>query len=309
VSTDTTGQQPAVERFQRPLLAREGTRPVRVEPVDGTLLRPVAGRPPLGDYLDLLWRRRHFIWADARARVLSGTRGNLLGTAWMVLDPVLNGAVYYVIFGLLLRTSRNIDNFLGYLIIGVFLFRFTTQCLTQGSRSVITGRQLVTSFAFPRAALPVAAVVRQTLRFVPVLVVMVVLIAVIPPTETVTWRWALVPGVLALQLVLNLGLALLTARAVTTIPDLGQLIPLFTRFWLYASAVFFSYERFIDHPVILEVVQLNPMFIVLDITRDCLLYGQTPTAQSWLILTAWSVALLVVGTVYFWRGEESYGSV
>jgi len=307
MSAPAPGNQP-IEVFQPPLLARERARPVRVESVDRTLLQPVSGRPPLSDYLGHVWQRRHFIWADARAHVLGGTSGNLLGTAWLVINPVLDGAVYYVIFALLLRANRGIDNFLGYLIIGVFLFQFTTQCLTQGARSVVAGRQLIRSFAFPRAALPVAAVVRQTISFVPVLLVMVTLIAAIPPVEPVTWRWVLVPGALALQMMLNLGLALLAARAVSAFPDLTHLISVFTRFWLYGSAVFFSYERFIDHPVLLEVVQLNPMFIVLDITRDSLLYGVTPSAQSWRVLAAWSVALLVAGTVYFWRGEESYGS-
>jgi teichoic acid transport system permease protein len=305
----TTTDTRTTEAYHPPVLPRDGARPVLTQAVDPWQLRPVARRAALGQYLDTLWKRRHFIAADARARVVSGTRGTLLGSAWLVLRPVLDGIVFFVIFGVVLHSSRGIDNFLGYLMIGVFLFGFTTQCLTAGARSIISGAALVKAFTFPRAALPVATVVRETFSFLPALGAMVVLVLVIPPFEVITWRWALVPLVLALQLVLNLGLALIAARATARVPDLTHVIGFATRFWLYGSAVFFSYERFIDHPVVLQVVQLNPMFVVLDMVRDCLLYGVTPGVVSWLVLVAWSFLLLGIGVVWFWRGEERYGSV
>jgi teichoic acid transport system permease protein len=293
--------------FSPTAVPRDGGRPVLTEVVDTSTLRPVAERLPLRPYLAVLWQRRHFIVADARARVLSGARGTLLGTGWLVLRPVLDGAVYFLIFGLLLHSSRGIENFLGYLLIGVFYFGFTTRCLTSGAQSLVAGKQLVRSFSFPRAALPVAMVTRETLSFIPVLGTMLVLLLVIPPVETITWRWALMPVIVVLQLGLNMGLAFFCARATARIPDLQHVIGFATRFWLYGSAVFFAFDRFIDHPTLLAVVQLNPMFVVLDMTRDCLLYGVTPDLSSWLLLLGWSTVLLVGGFVWFWRGEERYG--
>ncbi|WP_249670792.1 ABC transporter permease [Cellulomonas wangleii] len=315
-SAPATGATPNV--FTRPLLLRDGRRPLHVEPVDGTVLRPVASRPAFGEYLRLLWLRRHFIVADARAKVSTSNSGTLLGRVWLVLSPLLDAAVYLVIFGLLLRSSRGIDNFIGYLLIGVFLFRLTSRTVSTGARSLVAGRSLVRSFAFPRAALPLASVAREALAFVPTLVLLVVLILFTrpaaadtwaAPAELIGWRWLLVPLVLALQLAMNLGLTLIAARATARVPDLGQVIGVLMRFWLYGSAVFFSFDRFIDHPTLLRVVEMNPMFLVLDIVRDCLLYGQTPAWESWAVLSAWSVGLLVAGAVFFWRGEESYGSV
>lgn len=304
--------------FTRPLLRRKGRRPLRVEAVDGTTLVAVAARPPLGEYVRSVWQRRHFIVADARAKVISGTSGNLLGQAWLVLNPLLDAAVYLLIFGLLLRANRGIDNFIGYLVIGVFMFRFTTSCVSGGARAVVAARSLVRSFSFPRAALPVAMVARQTISFGPTLVTMVAIVLLTRPGPDETWRspvenlgwlWLLVPVVLVLQLAMNLGLALIAARVTTHVPDFQQVIRLLMRFWLYGSAVFFSFERFIHHPQLLEAVQLNPMYRVLEITRDCLLYGVVPSWEAWAILTAWAVGLLALGTVFFWRGEAGYGSV
>lgn len=272
----------------------------------GTLTR-VGARPSLPAYVRQLWKRRHFLWAESRAKVTSGTRENLLGTAWLVLKPVLDALTYFLIFGLLLKSSRGIDNFLGYLVIGVFLFSFTTRCVTGGARSVLAGRNLIRAFAFPRVSLPIAVVLREVINLVPVLGAMVAVLLVLPPVEVLTWRVALIPGVLALQILFATGLAMLLARWASALPDLNQLIGFATRLWLYGSAVFFSYDQFIDHPTALVLMEANPMFMVLDMVRDCLLYGQTPALQSWLWLGAWALGTFVVGFLVFWQGEESYG--
>lgn len=281
----------------------------RVEVVSTARLKRVGARPPIGAYLAQLWGRRHFLWADARARVTSGTRETLLGTAWLVVKPVLDGLTYFLIFGLLLRSGQGVPNFLGYLIIGTFLFSFTTRCVMGGTRSISAGRNLVRAFTFPRAALPVSVVLREALNMVPVLGAMIALLLFLPPSEVLTWRVLLVPGVLALQVVFCTGLALLLARVAAKIPDLNQLVSFAMRLWLYGSAVFFSYERFVDHPTLLALMEANPMFMVLDMARDCLLYGETPAGSTWLALSAWAFGTLTVGFLVFWHGEESYGRV
>ncbi|WP_230401941.1 ABC transporter permease [Sanguibacter suaedae] len=279
----------------------------QVEVVHLQGLHPVGRRPGLREYVAQLWARRHFVVADSRARVASGTRQMILGNAWLVLKPVLDGLVYFAIFGLILKSGRGIDNFVGYLLIGVFMFQFTARCLSVGASSVSGGRTLIRSFLFPRAALPVAAVLRETLSMVPVVVSMLVLVVVVPPHAEVTWRWLLFPGVFTLQLVFNAGIALLAARLVARVRDLSNLIGFFTRFWLYGSGVFFSFDSFVSDPTVLAVVKLNPMYVVLDMTRDVLLYGRTPEAGSWVVLASWALGALLLGFVFFWRGEETYG--
>ncbi|MFJ3404437.1 ABC transporter permease [Promicromonospora sp. NPDC090134] len=272
----------------------------------GNLSR-VGARPPLGQYVRLLWERRHFLWADARAKVASGTRQSLLGKAWLVLNPLIDGTVYYLVFGVLMKSSHGIDNFIGYLLIGVFLFQFTTQSINGGARSVQTGKNLIRAFTFPRAALPISVVLRNLLNLGPTLVTLAALIYLTAPAEQYTWRIALVPVALALQVMFTTGLALLVARWAAALPDITNLIGMVMRVWLYASAVFFSFDNLIDDPVQRMWLEANPMFIVLDIVRDCVLYATTPDLIRWVWLGGWSVGLLVVGFVVFWRAEESYG--
>ena len=131
--------------------------------VDGASLRRVGARPGLARYLASLWEYRSFILFDSRSRIAGANSTNALGRLWMVLNPILDGLAYFLVFGLLLGTGRGIENFLAYLIVGVFLFRFTTQAVTSGSRSISGNASIVRAFQFPRATLPIATNIRELL--------------------------------------------------------------------------------------------------------------------------------------------------
>ncbi|MCC3271137.1 ABC transporter permease [Arthrobacter zhangbolii] len=275
--------------------------------VDLRGLQRVGARPGFVDYLVQIWNYRHFIAYDAKSRVQSGNRRDRLGSAWLILNPILNGLTYYLIFGLLLNTGRGIENFIGYLVIGIFLFQFSSRAITNGARSIQQNRAVIQAFSFPRATLPISVNLRELLANIPVLIVMMLLVLLVPPTEDVTWRWLLVIPALALQWIFNLGVGLILARIISQVNDVVHLLSFALRAWMYASAVFYSFDRFIDDPVVLNILELNPLFQVLDIVRDCLLYATVPSWQSWAILSCWALGALAVGAVYFWRAEESYG--
>ncbi|MFC9441874.1 MULTISPECIES: ABC transporter permease [unclassified Brevibacterium] len=271
-------------------------------------LTPVGRRTRFDVYLKRLWERRHFIIADSRAKASGSTRSNILGYAWLFLNPILSVLAFYAIFGLVLGTSRGVDNFIGFLVIGVFFFQYTSRTMTRGIASVRAGSSMIRAFQFPRVAVPISTVVRNLLDFIPSLAVMVVLLAIIPPLEVVTWRVVLIIPVVVLQTAFNIGLACLLARLGHAVPDLTNVASVLSRFWLYGSGVFFSIDdRLAAFPTVLSIMQFNPMYAFLTIARNSLLYGVDTPMHLWLIAIGWSIGLLVVGFVFFWQGEEKYG--
>ncbi|QPL06078.1 MULTISPECIES: ABC transporter permease [Actinomyces] len=271
-------------------------------------LSPVGTRPSLPVYLARLWQRRHFIWADARARALGSQRGTMLGNVWLIAKPMLDALVFFVIFGVLLQTSRGIENFIGYLIIGVTLFPALQRAVTGGAQVIHNGRRMIRGFTFPRAVLPVAYTLRSAIDTLPSLIAVLILVAVTPPHAWPTWRWLLIIPIFILQFLFSLGLTFVVARITTLLPDMRNIWPFLTQFWFYGSGVFFSYERFIDHPVVLAFMDWNPGYLILTMYRDCILYATVPDSRSWTILLMWSLGMLVTGFVFFWVKEESYGA-
>jgi len=271
-------------------------------------LSPVGVRPSLDAYVAQLWERRHFIWMDARHRVVTQNSRNRLGNIWLLLRPLMDAAFYFLIFGVILhRTSDEIDNFPAYLIIGVLMFRATSTAITTAPGSLTGSRAMIRAFSFPRAAIPISAVLRQGMQMVWAVAAMIVMIMVFPEHELPNIMWPMILPVLALQWMMNLGLSFIFARLGFQVPDVSQLMSFVSRVLMYGSGVIFPIERFLTHPVAASIIQVNPVYQMLRLYRGILQQGTLPPPDAWLILGAWSVGLLVGGFVYFWRGEASYG--
>jgi hypothetical protein len=73
-----------------------------------------------------------------------------------VPTPLLNPAVYYLIFGVLFKANRGISNCTAYLVTGVFIFVFTEPSIVVGSTVIRSNITLIRAPHFPRACLPLA---------------------------------------------------------------------------------------------------------------------------------------------------------
>ncbi|WP_162802140.1 ABC transporter permease [Ornithinimicrobium murale] len=272
-------------------------------------LRTIGRRPPLGSYLLDLWQRRHFIYADSRARAFSGNRDYILGNLWLIGKPILDGITYYIIFALILQIDRGMDNFVGFLLIGIFMFSFTTRATNSSVTAMISSRNLLQSFSFPRASIPLAVLTRELLSMIPVLTTMFLLLIVLAPSDypvVVTWKWSVFFLIFGLQTLFNTGVVLYCARLGSALPDLKFFLGFLTRMWFYGSGVIFPITRFVQDEFWIAVLQSNPMYLVLDMSRDILLFDALPSARSWMILSAWAVVTPLMAFLYFWQGEESY---
>lgn len=270
-------------------------------------LGQVNARVPFSAYFAQLWRRRHFIIAESRAKVVGGAQRNYLGIAWIVLQPILSASAFFVIFGLVLRTSRGIDNFLGYLLIGVFFFGFTTRVMNSCAGSIRGYNSMIKAFTFPRASIPISVAVRELMNFVPSVIAMLIMVLILPPTEVLSWRILyIVPGFM-LQLMFSIGIGFFVARLCHIVPDLTHLISILMRFWLYTSGVFFSIDRYVTNPVMSSIMKANPMYGYLTIVRNSLLYGVETPLWMWMNCLGWALFVLVFGFLFFYQGERSYG--
>jgi len=303
-------------------------------------LRPSAARPRLLAYIRSVWGRRHFILTYATARNVSMYTEARLGQLWQVLTPLLNSAVYYLVFGVLFQANRGISHYTAYLVTGVFIFAFTERSVVTGSNVMRANLALIRALHFPRACLPLAYVL---VEFQQLVVSMVVLFAIVLGTgEPLTWYWLFLVPVLFLQATFNMGIALVMARLGAGAQDFSQLIPFFTRIWRYFCGVMYSIASL---PAELpswakDVLSLNPAAVYISLTRysimaterqyapgakpyneaACKLFSVTknPPLQAychpivqinelWVAGVAWAVLALVGGVLYFWQAETRYG--
>ncbi|MFJ2774512.1 ABC transporter permease [Streptomyces sp. NPDC087300] len=269
-------------------------------------------RPTLPAYVRQLWQRRHFITAFATAKLTAQYSQAKLGQLWQIMTPLLNAAVYYFIFGVLMNTKRDVEDYVPFLVTGVFVFTFTQQSVLAGTRAISGSLGLVRALHFPRAALPVSYCLQQLqqLLFSMCALLVILLCFGVPPTPA----WLLVLPALALQFTFNTGLALVMARIGSRTPDIAQLMPFVLRTWMYASGVMWSLDAVLkgrDLPhVVTVLLECNPAAVYIDLMRFALIdtfhHDQLPH-HVWAWALGWAVLAGIGGFIYFWKAEETYG--
>lgn len=265
----------------------------------------LTSRPSTLAYLREAWRRREFAIVvpaqDLRAQNMDTTLGQL----WHLVNPALLVGVYFLVFGVIIDTRRGVDNFLGFLIIGVVLFHLTQRVTLEASGSITQNLGLIRSIQFPRILLPAASVNGQTAAFVPALVL--ALLAVLATGELPTLRWLVLPAVLVAQFAFNFGVALLVARIGTTMPDLRQILPHLFRLLFYGSGVIFSVDAFVHSTAWRRAFALNPIYDVITCARWCLL-GEP--VDLWVVagLVLWCIVMPALGFLVFHRSEQRLGA-
>ena len=305
--TNQVGEPPSPEaddsRLHAPILTAEEAADLAA--THG--LHPIGLRPSIPSYLRQLWARRFFIIELSRAREQSNNAESRLGQFWTVLNPLLNIAVYFLIFGLLFKANRTTPNYISFLVIGVFIFTYTQSSVLQGARSIANNLGIVRAFHFPRAVLPVSTVVEELFSLAPALVICMVIVLL--TCEGISPAWLLMVPALFLQTGFNLGLVFIMARLTERIRDVAQLLPFFLRTWLYLSGVVFPIQTFAqDHPgPVAFLLTFNPGAVYIELVRDALLTSYTVPPITWVYAVFWAVSALLTGFIYFWKAEARYG--
>jgi teichoic acid transport system permease protein len=240
-------------------------------------LKPASARPGVFSYLRQLWQRRHFIVGFATARNVAMYTEAKLGQLWQVLTPLLNAAVYYLIFGILLNTKRGVPDYISFLVTGIFVFNFTQRSLIIASRVIHDSLPLIRALHFPRACLPLGYVIIELQQLLISFGVLFVIILV--AGEPLTWYWLLIIPVLLLQTFFNVGVGMLLARWGAGFDDVSQLLPFIVRTWMYTSGVLFSIQALgltaknvlANHPHITYLLQINPAAVYITLIRNALL--------------------------------------
>lgn len=277
--------------------------------VDQESVRRVHVRPNLSAYLKTLWNRRFFIWADARAQALREGDNTFLGKLWVFINPLIQVIVYVVIFGLVLKTNRGIDNFVGFLVIGVIYFGFISTALNSGNGMVQGNKNMITSFNFPAASVVLSNALKNFLDNIAPAVVAVVIALLFQLHKIPSLAlFLLVPAFLLMHLFM-LGLTFIVARATAFIPDLKAIVSLVSRALFFLSGVFFPISRYVTDGSIVKLLELNPCYLYLSLFRGIVLDGNPGSLAQWSELIAWSLGFLILGLVFFWRAEERYASV
>ena len=258
----------------------------------------------LSEYLKRLWSHRHFMMRVPLEDLRAQNSHTFLGSIWLVLNPLLQVGVYFLVFGLIIPMDRGVDQYLVFLTIGVFVFFYSQRVISECTRSLVINMGLIRTIHFPRAVLPMSAMTGQALAFIPVFIVMS--IVVLAYGNWPNFKWLLILPVFIIQNTFSLGIGLIGARINHSYRDLENLLPFVFRLLFYISGVLYSVDSVVEDDFWRAIFLLNPMYCLVSLWR-WVLVGTSTGEEVWLATGIWSFLALVVGLAFFRSKETTYG--
>ncbi len=259
-----------------------------------------AGLPPLIRYWKSLWSRRTFIAEYSRSELREQHFDSVFGQMWLVLNPLLLSAVYFLLI-VIIRGSSDSTRY-AHLTATLFLFYLVANSLTGGVKSITAGQRLILNTAFPRIMLPISAVVIAIFKFLPTLVVFLAIRTILGLPFSWQMLWAI--PVLLIATLLSLGLAITISCINVYFRDISSFLPYLTRTLLYLSPILYEASALKPNLRALEV--LNPLFPILDSWSGALVHGQAPQTSHLLTGLAWAVGIFLIGTYFFLSREREF---
>lgn len=193
----------------------------------------LASKPGLGAKLRAVWAYRdlvrHLVLRDLRHKY----KGSTLGFAWSLANPLLMAIVYTVAFKYIVRLP--IDRFPLFLLSGLLPWMFFAAGLGAATASIVDNSALVRKVAFPRAVLPLAAVLAQFVQFLLMYAVVVPTIAAVEGGVTPALVGAL--PVMFLQLTFTIGLGLVFSVAYVHARDTRHLVDVGLQVWFWLTPI------------------------------------------------------------------------
>lgn len=272
---------------------------------DTSELVELGHREPLRAYLKEMWGRREFVMSLSRNDLRARHMNSVLGQAWYLMNPALNIAVYFLIFGVVFEGRRGVENYMSFLVTGVMFFRLMQNTVITCSSSMTKNMGLIRSIQFPRALIPVSIVIENVIQFIPSAILIVGISLV--DGGTPGWHWLGIPLVIATGAGISLGMGFTVARVGASLTDLQQLLPHVFRLLLYVSGVLFSVDDRIGNETIKRLFPLNPFYDVVAAARWAV-SGRPVESAVWVALVAWLVVSVCFGLFYFRRAEHRYGA-
>lgn len=268
------------------------------------------GLPPMRKYIRDLWQRREFAVELSRSNMRASSSDTFFGQLWLVLNPLLMAGVYFLLVAILTSRSSANPNYFAHLTTNLFVFTFIATCANAGATSVTTAGKMILNTAFPRLLIPLGAVHTAFFRFLPTIVVTLVIFVVTGLLGgDVGWgpQQLLALYFLAMMVLFGAGLAALFSTLQVYFRDTNNFLPYFVRIWTYLSPILWTVDMVKDRAGGLHsLAQVNPAYHLLGGYSDLLLNGILPAASTWLIATAWGVGTFLLGALVFMTREREF---
>ena len=253
------------------------------------------------DRIKEIYAYREMILSLVKRDLKGRYKGSVLGFFWTFLNPLLQLAVYTMVFSTIMRAG--IENYYLFLFVALIPWIFFSTALTGGAGCILAQQDMVKKIYFPREVLPVAYVTSQFVNMLLSFIVIICVLVVSGHGFNIKAVLCL-PVIMVVEYMLALGFTMVMSALTVYIRDLEYILGILAMAWQFLTPVMYTVEQAPEK--IHWIFSMNPMTYIIIAYRDILYYGKMPKLETLLSAAVLGVLMLTVGWIVFYRLQRRF---
>jgi lipopolysaccharide transport system permease protein len=259
-------------------------------------IRPSTGWSALN--LGELWQYRELVvflaWRDVKVRF----KQTAIGVAWVFLQPLAMMAVFWMLFSRIAALSPEGVPYSLSVLVALVPWQYFSRVVADSTNALITDQRLVTRVYFPRLVVPLATALAALVDFG----LAMCLVAVFMGIHGIAVL--LLPVGVVLMVAAALGVGFWLSALNVEYRDVMHAVPFLLQFWFFATPIVYTTSFLPGKASILFA--LNPMLVVVEGFRWCLLGADSATTMTSAVSGVVALTLLGSGMLWFRRRERTF---
>jgi len=236
------------------------------------------------------WAYREVLGILARKDFQTKYKRASFGIVWAVLLPMIQAAVFVVIFSRVGQFNHLSFNYSAYVLAGVLSWSYFGTSGLAASTAIVDGSSLTDKVWFPRSLLALVPALSNLFGLATSMVLLIVALPIVG--AHVTWRLVFLPVAIVLLLLFTAGFGLVTSALHVYFRDVKFIVQAALLVWFYVTPI--VYPAHALH-TIGPYLDFNPMTGIINLFQFAAAGPFGPLMRPILVSIGVTVVMLVIG--------------
>lgn len=258
-----------------------------------------------------LWKYRDLIRQLTWREVVGRYKGSFIGLGWSFIQPLIMLFVYTFVFSVIFKARWGVESdegkaaFALALFMGLITFSIFSEVANSAPSLVLGNANYVKKVVFPLEILPFVRLLSALINAVFSLGVLFVGILIF--NHFIHWTALLLPLIWLPMMMFTLGCGYFLASLGVFVRDMGAVIGVLTTMLFFLTPIFYPISA-VPEPFRI-FCRINPIAIFVEDARRVVLWGLFPDWPWFFFGMVLSVAVLIIGFVWFMKSKKAFADV
>lgn len=252
------------------------------------------------NFFKRLYEYRELLKTNVKKDIRGKYKKSFLGFLWSFLNPLLQIAVYAIVFPLILKNTQ--ENYVIFLCTGLIPWTFFSIAVSRSAGCMIENANILKKVYFPREIIPISLVTAEAFNFI--ISTIIILGFVIFGGLGITKYIIFYPIVLIVQYLLVLALSFIISSVTVYFRDLQHFIGVGLQLLFYGTPIVYSGDTIPE--AFKWIININPMSYIIGGFRDIFYNQQMPDLVSLGKLAIILAFACIIGYLIFSKLQKRF---